>query len=390
MFRSALLLACILSACSGSDAPSIDYAAPGPYPVGNTTLTITDQARGRALTVELWYPAVDSARPLADTGHPVPEFVADSAQRQQYQDLLSSAPTGCPSAQTSSARDVELALAPAPDDPLSDLRTDGWPLLLFSHCHECVRFSSFAIAEHLASHGFIVAAPDHTGNTLFDGLAGTGVDLGEEFLQVRAEDISFVASFILDAEPAPDAGALPDGLPSSIDRDRIGMLGHSFGAVTTGLVTQDDARVRAGLALASPMENAFLPGVRMNNIDKPVGFLVAVEDNSITEIGNRFMRDNFAAANPPAWKGEVADAGHWSFSDVAGLHEPFMPGCGAGARQTDLSEFEYLPADAGSAIASSYAAAFFAAYLYDRSDARGFLEGPSDWPQVTTELRAAP
>lgn len=365
-------LGAMLWACS--DASDLDrFRAPGPYPVGNATVQAVDGVTGRELTIELWYPASEDARALADTGHPVAEFVSDPARRLQYQELLDSAPADCPGVRTRSARDAEPA---AGGDA-------GWPLILFSHCHECVRFSSFTIAEHLASHGFVVAAPDHADNTLFDGLDGDGVALSEEFLRVRAGDMSFVLDLLLDGA----AQVVPTALRGRIDGDQIGVLGHSFGAVTAGLVVQDDARVRAALAIASPMENAFLPGVRMSEIDKPVGFLVAVEDNSITEIGNRFIRNNFEAANMPVWKAEVADTGHWSFSDVAGLHEPFAPGCGSALRQTDGTEFEYLPVATANAIARAYISAFFAGHMRGESSGRLFLASPHDWPQVYTEVR---
>ena len=131
------------------------------------------------------------------------------------------------------------------------------------------------------------------------------------------------------------------------------------------MVAETDPRVGAGFALAAPMQNPLLPGVTITNIAKPLGFLVAVEDNSITELGNQLIRNNFDAAVGPAWKIEVADAGHWSVSDLVGLVDGFAPGCGAGTRQTDGQPFTYLDAATGRAITAAYATAFFKAYLVD-------------------------
>ena len=364
-------VACLV-ACGGDGVDTDSYENPGPHPVGNATVVATDSARGRELTIELWFPADEAARAQAEQGHPVADFVADSGQRAQYQQLLDSAPAGCPSLRTRSARDAQAATAPS----------EGWPLVVFSHCHECVRFSSFSIAERLASHGFVVAAPDHAGNTLFDGLAGTGVPLDTDFLQVRAGDVSFVLDVLLDAESVE----VPEGLRGRLRADQVGVLGHSFGAVTSGLVVQDDPRVAAALAMASPMENPFLPGVLMSAIDKPVGFLVAVEDNSITEFGNRFMRDNFAASTQVAWKGEVIDAGHWSFSDVAGLHEPFLPGCGQAMRQTDGTDFTYLDVSTANAIVQAYATAFFREHVAGL-DGQAYLQGTHAWQDILVDIR---
>lgn len=371
--RSPALLLVVLAAavgCGSDDELDLRYEAPGPYPVGNTTIELTDTARSRALTVELWYPAAESARDAAASGSPVEDFVVDSTDRTTYADLLTTAPAGCPSTRTASA-----ASAPASTAETS------WPVLVFSHCHNCVRFSGFSIAERLASHGFVVAAPDHQGNTLFDDLAGTGVELDAAFLQVRGADIRFVIDTLLDA----DADAIPADLRGKLDPERLGVYGHSFGAVTTGLVLQDDPRPKAGFALASPMENPLLEGVLIANISDPIAFLVAVEDNSITEIGNLFIRRNYDDATVPAWKAEVADAGHWSFSDICAVHPQFAACCGTDMRQTDLTEFDYLPIDQGIAIAQAYVTAFFRAELTNDSSARRYLREARPEAQVTVE-----
>ena len=80
-------------------------------------------------------------------------------------------------------------------------------------------------------------------------------------------------------------------------------------------------------------------------------FVVAKEDNSITEFGNKFIRDNFTDATVPAYRIEVPDAGHWSVSDLDGLVDIFKAGCGDAVRQTDGTDFTYL--DPSSAAAGS-------------------------------------
>ena len=43
---------------------------------------------------------------------------------------------------------------------------------------------------------------------------------------------------------------------------------------------------------------------------------------------------------------DIADSGHWSFSDLCGLSEAFSPGCGRGTRHSDKESgesFDYLP-----------------------------------------------
>src|SRR5262249_9530139 len=123
--------------------------------------------------------------------------------------------------------------------------------------------------------------------------------------------------------------------------------------------------------------NPFVPGVTLAAITAPVMFVVAVEDNSITEFGNQFIRDNFTDATVPAVKLEIPDAGHWSISDLDGLVDAFAPGCGDAERQTDGEPFTYLDPDTGRAIAASYATAFFKAKLQDDALAARYLESAS-------------
>jgi hypothetical protein len=124
------------------------------------------------------------------------------------------------------------------------------------------------------------------------------------------------------------------------------------------------------------MDNPLIEGVHIANLHVPLAFLVAVEDNSITEIGNDLIRkQNFAMATAPAWKWEVADAGHWSFSDVNGAADLFMAGCGAATRQTTGDPFTYLDPATGRAIAAAYTTAFFRATLEHDDGARAYLDG---------------
>jgi hypothetical protein len=119
------------------------------------------------------------------------------------------------------------------------------------------------------------------------------------------------------------------------------------------------------------MENPLLPGVKVADLDVPLLFLVAAEDNSIGELGNDFIRQNYEDANPPAWKVEVADAGHWSFTNICGLVEGFSAGCtDEDVRQTTGEPFTYLDIDVARGIAQAYTAGFFAATLLDDAAAR--------------------
>jgi len=103
-----------------------------------------------------------------------------------------------------------------------DLAMGGpFPVHLYSHGHQGYAEASGFFMEHLASHGFIVAAPDHTGNTTFDG-----GDRDTEIYYLRSEDIG--AS--LDALGAAQGDlAFLSGQASDVG---VTASGHSFGGYT--------------------------------------------------------------------------------------------------------------------------------------------------------------
>lgn len=348
---------------------AVDYNAPGPHPVGNARFTL--QAGDRALPVELWYPADPSAAAAAAQGHPIEEFVPAGPDRDAMLGYLADlSPHGQIGTrlQTSSAFEAP----PAGAGP--------WPLLVFSHCHNCVRFSAFSTLERLASHGFIVAAPDHVGNTLFDQQE----QVGEEFLVVRVADMTAVLDAVLD----PTHPDVPADLRGLADPARVGALGHSFGALTTGRLAQNDPRIKAAFPIAAPLESPLSPDTHMADIHVPLAWILAVEDNSILQIGNNILVDNFNKANPPARLISVADAGHWGFSDICGLVPMFDAGCGEGTRQSKPGEaFTYLDVAVGREIAASYSTAFFDRWLRDNPDADAFLDAPNPAEVVTLESR---
>ncbi len=374
-----LLSLVVLPACEGSDPdtqtpdPLAVFEDFGPYAVGATTVVMHDAARDRELRVEVWYPATEAARADMATGHGVELFVPAGDDRTAYLDLLRKAPEPGPTRTVHQARGA------------AALDGEAWPTVMFSHCMNCTRFSLFNVAGYMASHGFAFVAPDHAGGTLFDDLRGESASLDSAFLEVRAADISFVLDRILDDE----AAELPAFLQGRFDGERIGMAGHSFGAVTTGKVLSLDDRPKAGFPIAAPLESPLPEGVYLEDIDEPLAFVVAVEDNSITELGNVLIRQNFEAAKAPAWKIEIADAGHLSFTDICGIRSGFDPGCNPNHRaQVDPArDFTYIDLELARNITAAYMAAFFSHTLNDDALGLQYLGADRSAAWVSVESR---
>jgi predicted dienelactone hydrolase len=156
-----------------------------------------------------------------------------------------------------------------PPDVLSRTRTNaytdvtpagrkrGLPLVVLSPGFTWPRSSLTALAEELASHGYVVAGIDHTyenhGMTFPDGrvvgcasLDRPVVDFEKAVIESRARDVSFVLDELTGPRPRWKGSAL-------IDRGRIAMAGMSLGGASVGETMLTDRRVKAGANLDGTM-----------------------------------------------------------------------------------------------------------------------------------------
>ena len=119
------------------------------------------------------------------------------------------------------------------------------PLLVYSHGFMSNRHGGQYLAEHMASHGYVVVATDYP-------LTHFGAPGGPNATDVvnQPADVSFLIDRVLALEPSQRPGAGP------IDRERIGVMGLSLGGLTTTLVAFHpqlrDPRIRAAVSIAGP------------------------------------------------------------------------------------------------------------------------------------------
>jgi len=283
---------------------SYDPFCRGVHPVGVVTFQSKDEARARELPLEIWYPAVEAER-----GRDL-----DPRSQATYRPLLATAPL-CQAA----VRDAEAAPGPH-------------PVVAFSHGFAGHRCQSTFLCTHLASHGFLVVAPDHVGNTTMDVIAqalemfqsGAGMPGPAEMME-RIHDIAELRPG--DVQHALDqvlSGAI-ETVPAA-DASRVAVSGHSFGGWTTLMTAGRDPRVRAAVPLAPAGGQTDLPvdpfAERMDlawEREIPTLYLVAERDSLLPLRG---MHELFERTRAPRRMVILTDTDHQHFCDNAEqIHE---------------------------------------------------------------------
>lgn len=346
-----LASALLATACTGKsddtgssgDPQQDDHRQAGPHPVTFGFETVD------GAPVLVWSPAS-----AAGDGFALSDITATPERAEVQQQLIEAAPSGCPSGDFAGAAGGERA-------------SGAWPLVAMSHCHECTANSLASVATHLASWGHVVVAPSHEGNTLYDALSGTGLGLDTDTLAVRVSQLDA-------AIDAAQGGAL--GVEVT---DELMLVGHSFGAVTVGMRHQSEPVPT--VFLGAPADNPLLAGVDAANLSAASTWVLLEEDNSIGDIGNTLIESNFAESTGPSRLVRFPDAGHWSVSDIVGMVDATMPGCGDDTRQDGSGETFSYP---NPGLARSTTAGIVATALLDGVEALDALDG---WQTLQVEAQ---
>lgn len=340
-----------------------DPAKPGPFPVGVTTMMFVDHARTdeatggpRSLLTEIWYPATDDARELPKNRfsdfllrgtHPALNLALQVAFKTKIPEL-----------------DVKFQNFAVRD---ARVRDGKFPLLLFSHGNGGVRTQSTFWCDHLASHGYIVVSPDHTGNSAVTVVDGKLVLGKPTFRQASAKHRPLDLRFLIDTMTRLNAGA-DSRFTGRIALDQIGAAGHSFGGFTVGMAINDEPRIKAIV----PMSPVF--GER-KNFSTPVLVLLGTEDATIGVKGNDKAREYFRQSTGPRALVEILNGGHYSFSDMFQVRPDFGDGVGSGKRITREGEpVDFLPMTDTYEIINAYSVAFLGIYVRGQNGYRDFLK----------------
>ena len=328
----------------------------GPYPVGVRTIALTDPSRGdmepRPIVTEVWYPATDAALDGEGVVYTINDLLRPDAV------ALLSEPVDA-SFTTTAVRD-----APVRGD-------DGpYPVVLFSHGSGGVRMQSTYFTVALASHGYVVLAPDHYGNTLSDIIVDG--DLTDTALFESLGDRPLDLDFLVDYLETLD---VDDPLAGSYDLARLGVSGHSFGALTSVRWMGMGAPVSAVVAQAPPAYDLAwlsLDG-SLADFDTPLMLHVGGMDQTTPPSDANSI---WVEATPPRARMTLQNAGHFTFSDLCQLDAEAI------AEATDLGVIDALgdgcdavntPPEVATAVIRYFGIGHFNRYLRDSTPTAALL-----------------
>lgn len=344
---------------------------PGEYNVGYTSFeTIYDaiDEPGRTIRLAVWYPTRD-----------------EEGEASRYANLLF---------RPDAFKDASLA----PDGP--------YPLLVFSHGNTSLPEQSYFMTEFFTTHGFVVLAPEHTGNTWRD--TEGGINLGSA--PVRPQDVSAALDAFLDL---PEADALAGQVT-----DQIAMTGHSFGGYTTLAVMGASFRVdplldlcasgqldpslcdsfsdaqiaafRAGfnderlkIGIPQTPAGALFFGTGLADIDRPMLMWTGGRDRTLP---NQQEGD-------PIWRqlvGEqrridMVNAGHFTFSNMCELFGPVIEQV-----QNDGCNDTFIPYEEAFDIVNAYSLAFVRKQFGDTDEYDALLDGTETVFEAELDFQVKP
>ena len=380
-------LALVLTGTWFEHRTPIDLHKPtGPFAVGRTTFEWEEKGRldefapaagvDRELVVWIWYPAVPG------TGSPA-EYLPPAWREalSRYGGVLMS---------DFLTRDLSQVRVHSREDAALAEDHRRYPVVILRAGLSAQVTGYTVLAEDLASHGYIVVAPDAAYRTtvvVFSNgrvvvrPAQYNLELMPESVQVAfgtrlaktwSEDLSFVIDKLTQFDRSPSGP-----FAGRLDLQRIGAVGHSLGGATAAYFCHDDQRCKAGIDL----DGALFGPVVNDGLHQP--FMFVLEDHSRVPDTAEVLKDirSMYARLPVQSRLKISLAGsnHFSFSDQMLLKSQLLLGL-----MRKLHVIGGLEGTRGLATTNDYVTAFFGVYL--KGEPRATLDAlASRHPEVRVE-----
>jgi len=322
-------------------------------------LSIPDRVSGTLLTVEAWYPATA-------------QFAGQDLDRAT-QDRFRIDPFPVVRMPQPAVRHAEVAHLP------------DTPLVVFSHGLASFGRQSTFLTTHLASHGYVVLAPDHPNSSLPAVLRrahrATRTIAHRRMSMMGRERLRNIDAVLLGFRDADReiARVVGDG--------PVGLTGHSFGAWTTLAYTSQHTPIGAALPMApiglgfNPVfeEDSAYAGVDLSYPMRPPTITLAAEYDSLCPLRGIRRLHSALPAGPRLLV--LHGAEHFHFCDYVEIAHALFRGGYAVARifgraqERVRSRSELLGAEEAKIAAKVIALALFDANLRENAKAQQWLDG---------------
>lgn len=454
-----------------------DTKADTPFAVGVKTLFIHDVSRPydslggvnigvRSLLTEVWYPVdhADLAPKVGSDSSPYPQATFGDyvfGRRDIHKKMMTQTTFFHLTPQT--VRDnvtqeqMDAAMAELFERPRNAYReaplaqtNNPFPIVVMTHGDAGSRYNMETACEALAAQGYVVIAPEHTGNTPFaltgedptlqegfdnaelaekmapvkavlnaDGTYGPVKNYGQTYTPLASSDETGMAFIELDKSLVERVNDLRAALltlgqwntkgefAGRLDMDRIGVMGRSFGGMTTLAALGLEDRFVAGVAVVPLVFPDFRPAlpkealigdegetvlldregdITLNTVHKPTLYLSGAEDALIIGSGVR-MAKNFGGPEPsqsnphavlrasyestdlPVYWGLLNNSNHSSFGISGGYWWPELKPDSQTRTFAPDEDFTLIAPILAHEIQQERVVTFFDAYLKEQSAA---------------------
>lgn len=274
------------------------------------------------------------------------------------------------------------------------------PFVIYSHGNGGEGLLAYPYGELMASHGWVLVAPNHTGNTAFDLLSG-----GDPFTRSALDRPNDITAII----DAFESELGDDDLAGKADTSGVLLFGHSFGGYTTFTAGGadvdfdtldadcDGSTSEACQVLADPeVEAAYRAGFgdpRIVALAPQAPALSAIDEGELSALGIPSMlmtgrldqTTTQQESAEPAWAGvddpddlwiEMPDGAHYSFITVCHDLDPNLLATFIDDADQDGCGPEFIDTREAVPVLAAYLLAFGRLHVLGETEWNEVLTGP--------------